>query len=155
MLSKANLRQTSYNVAATLVAAEVQAGLLTADVREAFHALADDVYAKLLKEFEEQNETSTREVRPTGGATRSAQRSFEDNGLDAALSVQLNYGAFKGLTLGEVLKMSPQQAAEYGYGDGNKSGRDYIRWLAAPHQENKFLQRRARTIIEAVQAGVL
>lgn len=143
--SKVNLMQTAFNAAATLTAAELAAGFYTSPdfSHQRFVELAEEVFEKLVKEYEAEEPAQPAQ-------TRSA-----DDVLHAALDTTLKYGAFKGLTLGQVFQLPASKAAEYGYGDGQKSGRDYIAWLAGPRQENKFLQKQARVIIEAAQAGLI
>lgn len=147
-LSKANLRQTSFNVAATLVAAEVAAGFHadTASAREAFYGISLEVFSQLVAELAAESESGQAEERPKASQRPKPKASSTD-----PRDIVLKYGSFAGLTLGQVLDLSAEEAAEYGYG---KSGRDYIKWLASPRQENKFLQTAAKAIIEAEQAGV-
>lgn len=151
--TKANLRQTAFNVAATLTAAEVGAGFHAdlGSARQAFYAVAEEVFQKLVEEHEA--EAASEPERRAAGVRGAAGARGDD--VETALATELKYGAFKGLTLGQVLGLSPKECAEYGYGDGNRTGRDYIAWLASPQQENKFLQKRARVIIEAAQAGLI
>jgi hypothetical protein len=70
--------------------------------------------------------------------------------LEGALSLELNSGAFKGATMGDVLALDAATCDEqYGYGDGERNGRDYIGWLATDRNRNDFTRARAAVIAEA------
>ena len=51
--------------------------------------------------------------------------------------------------MGDVLGFSADDCDDdYGYGDGERDGRDYIKWLASDSNKNEFVQRRARIIAD-------
>jgi hypothetical protein len=91
--------------------------------------------------------SKSRSRKTSGGSSRKGGKSSIT--LDDALSLELNFGAFEGETLETVLGLDADTADdEYGYGDGERDGRDYIAWLASDKNKNEFVQRRARIIAD-------
>jgi hypothetical protein len=85
----------------------------------------------------------------TGGSKRGGSKGGSSITLDDALDMELNYGAFEGEKLGDVLKLTSGECDEdYSYGDGERDGRDYVSWLASDKNQNEFVQRRARVIAD-------
>ena len=86
--------------------------------------------------------------RSNGGSKRGGSKGGSIS-LDDALGMELNFGAFEGETLGDVLKLTADEAEDdYGYGDGERDGTDYISWLASDKNQNEYVQRRARIIAD-------
>ena len=141
--SKANLRQTASNVAATLTAAFANAGLVT-DAQSAlrfFQETRDEVFTDLEKQ-------------PTAVEGGYQKRSFggggsKGGGQSDPGKVVMNYGKFKGCTIEEVYAMDESKAADYGY---DKSGKQYITWLTK-NDNNKFLKDKATAFIESKRAA--
>lgn len=160
---RSSLKQTASNNAATIVAAEVGAGLLQEDVDERFHQLVADIFEELEAAAKQDDEayegkgdsekparkssskSSSSRSKKTGGGSRS--KSSGKVTLEDALSMELSYGAFEGETLEAVLGFDADTCdSDYGYGDGERDGRDYIAWLASDKNKNDFTRRRAQLI---------
>jgi hypothetical protein len=81
--------------------------------------------------------------KPKGGS-KGGSRSLT---LDDALTLELNFGAFQGETLGDVLSFDAKQCdADFDYGDGERDGSDYMSWLASDKNKNDFVRARAQLI---------
>lgn len=163
---KTTVAQTAANASATVTAALVTAGVI--DSRSAttdfFEKLQESVFATLEKVVEGDNAMFKAE---DGGGSRSSsggnkskssggrkssgggKKSGFPGSLRDALKLELNSGAFEGTTLGDVLGLSEEDAdADYAYGDGEKSGRDYIAWLATERNKNEYTRGAAQLIAE-------
>lgn len=139
--SKANLRQTASNVAATLVAAFSEAGFFqSADgALSEFKSIRDEVFTDLEKQ-----------PTATGGGSYSKGSGGSKSQGDPG-KVVMNYGKFKGKTIEDVYKMDASEAAAYGYEGPNgepKTGKQYITWLTK-NDNNKFLKDKATQFVES------
>lgn len=139
--SKANLRQTSANVAATLTAAFASSGLV--DNKETalglFQDIRDEVFTDLAKQPTE----------ASGGYQKRSSGGSKQGGNSDPGSVVMNYGKFKGLTIEQVYGMDAAATSEYGY---DKTGKQYITWLTK-NDSNKFLQDKAKAFIESKRSS--
>lgn len=158
---KTGAKQTAINAAATVTAALVSAGVIKsasaametmAEVRDSiFEDIAVTVDADNAM-FRENDTGSTSKSGGRGGNRKSGGNSGRGGSisLSDARGTDLKFGAFKGLTLGEVVKMTEDDADEYGY---KGSGKKYIRWLASEQNENDYMRRRAQVIIDAARSS--
>jgi hypothetical protein len=158
-----SLGQTASNVAATVVAAELSAGLKLDEVTDRFHALRDETFEyldALAKTDDEQYEStpakksSSKSTTKSRGGSKSKGRSGGGSiTLKDALSMEMNSGVFEGETLEDILEIDTDRADDdYGYGDGERDGKDYIRWLAGPTNKNDYTRRRAQLVAD--DAGI-
>ncbi len=163
---KTGSAQTAANASAVVVAAFAEQFPSFSAAVKAFHELRAEVFEDLAAIVDADNAlfaANDTGAKPSGGKTyekkertsktRSASKSKGGGGgsitLDDALTMTLNYGAFEGETLADVLKLSADDCDDdYGYGDGERDGRDYIAWLASDRNKNDFVQRRARIIAD-------
>lgn len=145
--SKANLKQTAVNAATSLVAAYASAGLVSGveQARAEFDAEVDRVFTALVAEYDEAAD-APRPRSGGGGGGRSSGGGGSSITVETARDTVLNYGKFAGVKLGVVFDMDGDATSEYGYGEGDKTGRDYVKWLAG-NKENQFLQRRAKVLL--------
>lgn len=147
--SKTSALQTAVNAAVTLVAAEVGAGLIPD--QQAAMARYDEVKDKLRDELFAQvdAEVSSSPPRQSFG---TQQRSSKPFSVEDARGTVLNFGAFKGLTLGDVEKLTAEEAEGYGYKDKDGKGKPGIQWIrwAAGNTEPKaaFIRARAQAIVD-------
>lgn len=143
--TKANLMQTAVNAAASFVGALVGAGLIgdKAEAKSEFDAFRDDVFKTL--------EAQPSDAPSGGGGYKKSSGGGGGGGstltVESALDTVINNGKFAGETVRKVLGLSASEAAEYGYGEGDKSGRDYIKWLST-NEKNPFMARRAALVLE-------
>lgn len=165
---KTGAAQTAANAAATLVSAFEFKSFDSAV--EAYHTLRSEIFEDLGKVVDADNavfeaaensssngsrskssDSGEARSRKTSGGGRSKSKSGKGGGitLDDALNMELNFGVFEGETLGDVLKLTAEQCDDdYSYGDGEREGSDYIKWLAGSSNKNEFVQRRARLIAD-------
>lgn len=170
---KTTVAQTAANDAATIVAAAIGAGQVDTQeggdyIVELFNTVFESIFAALSPVVDEDNallvaqedsapaKSSTPRSRKTGGGGSSRSRgSDKEPSVDEAMSFRLRYGAFgkdgeDGLSLAEVLELTAEEAdSDYGYGDGIKSGEDYIAWAASPRNKNDTIRKNALVVANA------
>lgn len=140
----ANLMQTSVNAATTLVSAYVQAGFVSSidEAKAAFEAERASIFAILSEQPGEPVSAPT--TRVSGGPTKGRGKQFT---AEEARGIALNFGKFKGVTLGELENLTGAECAEYGYGDGEKTGLQYLKYLANNDDPKADYMRRASTAV--------
>lgn len=166
---KTGSAQTAANASAVVVAAFADSFKSFDDAVEAYNALRSDIFDELAAIVDADNEkfaandsgaksngaSRSSNGRAKGGSSRGSKTSKGKSSkgssisLEDALGMTLNYGAFEGETLETVLGLSVDECEDdYGYGDGERDGRDYIGWMASDKNQNDFTQRRARVIAD-------
>jgi hypothetical protein len=155
---KTGARQTAVNAAATITSALIGQGVLidAEDVIAKLTSIRDELFDDLVAYVAEDNETfeaaekaapkRSGGSRPTGGKNGSGGKAIS---ADTAREVELTWGKFKGVTLGELESMSVEDAEEYGY---DKSGLDYLKYLSR-NDSNDFMATRATSILKARRAS--
>lgn len=153
--SKTSALQTSFNAAATVVAAELNAGIIKdqKDVADRLIALKDTIFGELSTTVDS-DVASAPSYSGNGSAAKPAAR--QNFSVQDARDTVLNYGKFKGCTLGDVLLMDGKEGGGYGYvgKDGNgRPGVDWLKW-AANNTDAKvaFIAQRAAAVL--ADAGV-
>lgn len=160
---KTNVLQSAIKAAAELTSAEVAAGITgpsQEEVQARFNQLRGPLFEELAAQVDADNALFAANDSGSskgGGSKRSSGGKGSAGGgeptLDEAKDMVLNFGAFKTVTLGEVLGLTAEQAADYGYGEGDKDGRAYITWLANNKDPKAgFAAKRAKVIIDALRA---
>ncbi len=142
--SKANLMQTAVNASTAFVSALVSAGLI-GSIEDA-RTEVDAERARIFAVLDEQPAEAPRSSSGGGGAPKSGG-SGKGISVEDARDTVYNFGKFAGVKLGVILDMDGEKCAEYGYGEGEKSGKDYIKYLAR-NDQNGFIQKRAKVLLE-------
>lgn len=152
-VSKTSALQTAVKAAVDIALAELNAGLVTSheDVMSLIGTLRDEFSATLFEEVDRDNALLDADA-ISGGSSRSNRGG---NGGGSAFSSQeaadtvLNFGAFKGLTLGQVYHMDASEAAAYSGGNYTKAGQDWLRWAAANKDpKGNFIKKRAQAVLD-------
>ena len=171
---KTTAAQTSANVAGVVTSALIAKGLVDLEsagdavtgVFEAlFERLGPVVDADNQKFAAEDNgggggkyaakssgSSSTPRSSKTGGGSKYKGKSGGSGKISdaSARTLELSWGSFEGVELGTLLSISAEDAEkDFGYGDGERSGTDYLTWLASDGNKNEFVQSRARVILDA------
>jgi hypothetical protein len=168
---KTTAAQTAANVAGAVASAALTKGVVQHADEAAenavvvfdalFERLGPVVEADNIVFAEAEGESAAKPAKSGGNRSTSGSRTRKTSGggrkggrgkvtLEDALSTELIYGAFEGVTLGNLVNISVDEAEEsYGYGEGERDGRDYIAWLAGDTNENEYTQLRARLIADA------
>ena len=155
--------QTAANTAATVVAAAIGAGIITdMDAAKAeFDSIRAATFEDLKQVVEADNQVFAEaeanapapQRRSYGGGSKSG--GYAPPSLDQALSCDLSFGKFKGVTLGELAEMTSEQTAEYGYETGN--GVKYLTYLSTldkvedGKKPNTFIASRAKVVLESLR----
>ena len=157
---KTGALQTAVNAAATIVAAEISVQLVTISPQGRFDTLKDAIFAELSKQVDADNALFKAEAESSPKATSSKYNktatevqhsSGSNNGaitLQKAQDLVLNFGAFKGMTLQEVWEASASEAADRGYGEGDKTGRKYVTWLTG-NERNEYVAKHAQGLVDS------
>lgn len=160
---KTGVRQTATNAATTLVTAFVQAGFIS-DQETAlsnFETIRDNIFTDLAAVVDADNATFAEAEKNAPAKSKgswgskpksvSGGKAFKGTAAQAA-DMELNFGKFKGCTLGSVASMTADEAAEYGHGEGDKPGLTYVKWLAT-NENNKYAAEAAALVLEARKAS--
>lgn len=157
---KTGVAQTAANVAATRVAAEVQAGLIgsTEEADTRFQVISEAVMKELEPIVAEDNavyEAAEAAAPKRSGGGGGYQKSGGGSGggsitAESARGVDLTFGKFKGCTLGELETMTADEAEAYKPGNG--PGIKYIEWLSK-NEQNAFMAKRAKAILDDRKAS--
>jgi hypothetical protein len=144
----ANLMQTAINGAVTLTSAFVTAGFVSDidEARAAFEKERDAIFAKLQ---DQPNDQPVRAASSGGGSTSGSRSGGKQFTAEEARAIDLAFGKFKGVTLGELEGFDGDKCAEYGYGEGEKSGLGYLKYLANNDDpKGSFIKRAATAVLE-------
>src|SRR2546423_781062 len=111
------IRQTAYRAAAEMTAAEVMTGILSnlEEIRSSFYGFAKIREERLMEGIPQDAPPQPR--RSGGGQRRSSGGGSRSVDADTARQTKFTWGAFEGLSVGEVFDLSAEDAAKYGYGD--------------------------------------
>lgn len=158
--------QTSVNAAATLTAAEMNAGIIKSHdaATKRLGEYVDSLFAKLDEArvrdnemFKAEEAASPAPRKSSGGRKPSGGGSTGGGDIDNPGSVAFKgKGKFAGLTVSEVYALTAEEAGDgYDYKDkqGNsKPGSEYIEWCAG-NEKNPFMQKVALKFLEEKRAG--
>ena len=162
--------QTAANVAGNVTAALVSAGqVTTADAAaEAAVSVFTALFAQLSPVvdadnviFAEQDSLEAAKPRsaPRSGYRPSTPSAPQANGKTkfkgdaaAARALDLTFGKFKGVTLGNLEVMPASEAKDYGHGEGDKPGKTYLIWLSK-NENNEYVAEAAQLILEDLKAS--
>jgi len=142
--NKTSALQTAIKAAVDLAVAEVNAGFITDQdaILVRVGVLKDSFAAELYAQVDADNLNAT-------GSTAPAARGGFSGGTDEARNMVLNFGAFKGMTLGDVLVMSGDEVKAYTTGKRTTPGIDYLKWLAANKDPKaNFAATRAKAVLD-------
>jgi len=159
---RSSLRQTAANDAASIVVAELTAGILEdqSGVDARFSELVESIFADL-DEVAKQDDAAYED----SGTARTSKRASKTGArkgsggkgkgglkfsLEQALNMTMNSGVFEGETLGDILDIDVASAeSDYDYGDGERDGSDYVAWLASDKNKNDYTRAAARVVADA------
>lgn len=117
------------DIALAEYAAAVAAGGPTPSILDRVNEVKDMLKVELFAQVDEDNKA----VVSTSGGSYGAGGQRQAGGpvtLDDAKGMVLNFGAFKGMTLGDVLVMTKEEATAYTGGKYSRSGLDYVKWMS-------------------------
>jgi hypothetical protein len=147
----ANLMQTAINGAVTLTSAFVAAGFVSDidEARSVFEKERDSIFETLGSQPNEQPARASGGSRSSGGGSKGSGGGKQFT-ADEARNIDLIFGKFKGVTLGELENMSASDTEEYGY---EKGGLAYLKYLANNDDpKGGFIKRAASAILEERRA---
>jgi hypothetical protein len=158
---KTTAAQTAANVAGNVAAAALTVGAVEREgVVELVLETFDALFSRMSPIVEEDNAgfaaaeaaspapaASARSGKTGGGSRGNGNRKPD---LEFARTMTLKGGAFGGVTLEGLLDIDAETAeAEYGYGDGERGGREYLSWLASDKNTYDYTRERARLVADA------
>jgi hypothetical protein len=153
---RSTLAKTAVEVAAARVAADDS--LDFDEVRDEIFAYLDEAAKADDAQYEgdgSDEKSSSKRSGKTGGSKGKGSKNGKGGKLtlSAAKDMELNFGAFEGVTLGELVDIDTEKAEEdFDYGDGERDGRDYLSWLASDRNKNEFARARAQLVAD--DAGI-
>lgn len=147
--SKTSALQTAIKAAVDLAVAEVNAGFINDQdaIVGRVGVLKDAFAAELYAQVDADNAAAS-----SAAPGSNASRSFH-GGADEARDMVLNFGAFKGMTLGNVLTMTGDEVKAYTTGKRTTPGIDYLKWLSANKDPKaNFAATRAKVVLDDFNA---
>ena len=120
------------------------------DVIAKVHELADDLKLELFAQVDADNaKTATSTPFTTQKDWDGPRKSGGNITLEDAKGLVLNFGAFKGLTIGDVITMSATEASAYTAGKYTRPGFDYVKWMSGNKDPKAaFSQARASIVFD-------
>jgi hypothetical protein len=155
--SKTSALQTAIKASVDLAVAFLNAGIIgTQDEVNAVMGDYQDQFTAALYPMVDADNAAIAKSGGSGGGFRSNNRA--GGGSNSTFSAQeaadtvLNFGAFQGLTIGQVYAMDASEAAAYSTSVGKtytKSGQDWLRWAAANKDpKGNFVRVRAQAVLD-------
>jgi hypothetical protein len=156
-ISETSAMQTAVKAASDIVVALVNTAQLEAEhIKDTLDEYVQFVYTTFLVpalERDRQAAPDTTATRPFGGR-RDGGRQQETVTPDDAENTVINFGAFKGLTLGAVSRMTANEAREYTDGKYTRTGQSYLKWLLNDTEPARaFIRARAKVVLDNMQQG--
>jgi hypothetical protein len=139
------------DIALAEYAAELATGAPTQDILFRVHQIADELKVELFAQVDEDNQ-STSAASGSAGFRGTARADSPVSGEDAK-SLVLNFGAFRGMTIGDVLLMTADETKAYTGGKYLRTGLDYIKWMATNKDpKGAFAAKRAKVALDEFNA---
>lgn len=151
--NKTSALQTALKAAVDLAVAEVNAGFITEQdaILVRVGVLKDSFAAELYARVDEDNASAP--VSSFGGGGGSESRGAFNGSANEAYDMVLNFGAFKGMTLRNVLVMTADEVKAYTTGKRTTPGLEYLKWLAANKDPKaNFAAVRAKVVLDDFNA---
>jgi hypothetical protein len=150
-ISETSAMQTAVKAASDIVVALVNTAQLEAEhIKETMDEYVQFVYTTFLVpalERDRQAAPDTPAPRPFGGRRDGGQQ--EAITPEDAENTVINFGAFKGLTLGAVSRMTASEAREYTDGKYTRTGQSYLKWLLNDTEPARaFIRARAKVVLD-------
>jgi hypothetical protein len=155
-ISETSAMQTAVKAASDIVVALVNTAQLEAEhIKDTMDEYVQFVYTTFLVpalERDRQSAPDTPAPRPFGGRRDGGQQ--EAITPEDAENTVINFGAFKGLTLGAVSRMTASEAREYTDGKYIRTGQSYLKWLLNDTEPARaFIRARAKVVLDNMQQG--
>lgn len=146
-VSKTSALQTAIKGSVDIAVAFLNAGIIS--TRDEFDNVLGDYQDAFTAALYPMVDADNANMGSNGGAGGGRQSGFTPQ--EAADTV-LNFGAFQGLTLGQVYHLTASEAQAYSTSVGkayNKSGVDWLRWAAANKDAKaQFIAKRAQAVLD-------
>lgn len=125
--------------------AEAEAGHLLPDILKRVQEVKDTLTPELFAQVDEDNAASSAPARTSSrpAASNAAGITAQD-----AKDMVLNFGAFKGMSLGDVIVMTKDEASAYTSGKYERPGLEYVKWMSTNRDpKGAFAAARAKVIL--------
>lgn len=150
-IGKTSALQTAIKAGVDIALAEYAAGALTGPIMDRVQEIANELKGELFAQVDDDNAGSaggSTYRAPSGGNSRGGAVTVED-----AKTMVLNFGWAKGLTIGDVLVMSKDEAAAYSGGKYARTGLDYVKWMSTNKDpKGAFASARAKVALDDFNA---
>jgi hypothetical protein len=155
-ISETSAMQTAVKAASDIVVALVNTAQLESEyIKETLDEYVQFVYTTFLVPALERDRQAAPDIsapRPFGGRRDGGQQ--EAITPEDAENTVINFGAFKGLTLGAVSRMTASEAREYTDGKYTRTGQSYLKWLLNDTEPARaFIRARAKVVLDNMQQG--
>lgn len=149
-IGKTSALQTAIKAGVDIAIAEFNAavaqGIPTPDIMSRVQAVADNLKVELFAQADEDNAVSA----SSSGAPRSGGfKGTTGITLEDARDMVLNFGAFKGMTLGDVVTMTADEAIAYTNGKYTRPGLEWVKWCSSNRDpKGAFAAARAKLMLD-------
>lgn len=144
-IGKTSALQTAIKAGVDIAIAEYSAGHLQGSIMDRVHAVADELKVELFAQADEDNAASSSAPR-TGGGTAGFKGTIS---LEDSRDMVLNFGAFKGMTLGDVVVMTADEAIAYTNGKYTRPGLEWVKWCSSNRDpKGAFAAARAKVMLD-------
>lgn len=152
-----NLLQSAIKAAAQVTAALIQVGDEGAkdDPQGTLNAISEEIFAQLQEVADADNEKLREEEKSSGGGgsrkggtRKGGGRKGGGGSVESDGSMEMTWGAFEGESIADIYEMDAETCSDFGYGDGDKNGRQYVTWLSK-NKDNEYVAKRAKAFLDA------
>lgn len=155
-IGKTSALQTALKAGVDVAIAEFNANVASGsgvptdfDIMARVHEVADELKVELFAQADEDNAATA----SSGGGGR-VYGTLSPAGITVtdARDMVLNFGAFKGMTLGDVVTMTSQEAAAYTKGKYDRPGVEWVKWCSTNRDpKGAFASARAKVLMDNFQ----
>lgn len=144
---KTSALQTAIKAGVDIALAEFQANGSVGDIMQRVHEVADELKVELFAQVDEDNKaTASSGGGGGGGFGRTGGQGIT---VQDAKDMVLNFGAFKGMTLGDVVTMTADEATAYTNGKYTRAGLEWVKWCSSNRDpKGAFAAARAKALLD-------
>jgi len=146
-IGKTSALQTAIKAGVDIAIAEYNAGAMGPGdtIMARVHEIADELKVELFAQADADNAGAS----SGGGGGGFGRAGATGITVQDAKDMVLNFGAFKGMTLGDVVTMTKDEATAYTNGKYDRPGLEWVKWCASNRDpKGAFASARAKALLD-------